>query len=93
MTELASQVQDDPLSAMVEEDSVPEAVAQDRVVSEGPVDELGKSPSEPTDSPVVDEKLIAERVKALPESTRKILEEDFRARYVAIEKIDRKKLL
>ena len=91
--EPASEVQGDPMPAMVEEGSVPEAVAQDRVVSEEPVDEPVMSPSTPIESPVVDEKLIAERVKALPESTRKILEEDFRARYVAIEKIDREKLL
>jgi DNA polymerase-3 subunit gamma/tau len=45
------------------------------------------------DSQVVDEAKIAERVKTLPESTRKIFEEDFRGTYVAIERIDHDKLI
>ena len=84
---------DDSTPAMVEEDPVPEAVDQEPVVSSEPVVEPVNSPQTPRELPVVDEKLIAERVEALPESTRKILDEDFRARYVAIEKIDREKLL
>ena len=45
------------------------------------------------DSQVVDEAKIAERVKTLPETTRKIFEEDFRGTYVAIERIDHDKLI
>ncbi len=81
------------MPAMVEENPVFEAVAQDSIASEEPVTGPVDLPPTPTESTVVDEKLIAERVKALPASTRKILEEDFRAKYMAIEKIDRKKLL
>ena len=45
------------------------------------------------DSQIVDEAKIAERVKTLSGTTRKIFEEDFRGTYVAIERIDHDKLI
>ena len=42
---------------------------------------------------VVDESAIAERVKTLPSDARKILEDDFRVRYVSIERVDADKLI
>ena len=78
---------------MVKEDSVSETASLQPVPSEEVVDQRDKSAISPISLQVFDEKEIAQRIKGLPESTRKILEEDFRARYVAIEKIDKNKLI
>jgi DNA polymerase III gamma/tau subunit len=100
-------IEDLPKVALVAEDaeeSTPDQMVQEEQepirlpassaptpVTDGDDSESGKSKL--ADSQVVDEAKIAERVKTLPESTRKILEEDFRGTYVAIERIDHEKLI
>jgi DNA polymerase-3 subunit gamma/tau len=79
---------------MVQEEQEPIRLAASSAPSPVTVDddcESGKSKL--PDSQVVDEAKITERVKTLPETTRKIFEEDFRGTYVAIERIDHDKLI
>jgi len=77
------QEEQEPIRLPASSVSTPETVVDDS--------ESGKSKL--PDSQIVDEAKIAERVKTLPKSTRKIFEEDFRGTYFAIERIDHDKLI
>ncbi len=83
-----------PPDQMVQEEQEPIRLPASSAPTPGTVDDDSESgkPKLP-DSQVVDEAKIAERVKTLPEATRKIFEEDFRGTYVAIERIDHDKLI
>ena len=93
LSESPNKTEQEPTPLMVKEDAVSETASLQPVPSEEVVDQRDKSAISPGSLQVFDEKEIAQRIKGLPESTRKILEEDFRARYVAIEKIDKNKLI
>lgn len=79
---------------MVQEEQEPIRLPAGSVSTPVSVDDDSESgKSKLPDSQIVDEAKIAERVKTLPGSTRKIFEEDFRGTYVAIERIDHDKLI
>ena len=81
-------------SQMVQEEQEPIRLPASSVSTpETAVDDSESGKSKLPDSQIVDEAKIAERVKTLPKSTRKIFEEDFRGTYVAIERIDHDKLI
>ena len=79
-------VEDEPVVAdQVQEPSFMPEEAEEIVPSE---EEANPSETQP-----LDQNLIAERVRDLPSSLRKILEEDFGGRFLAVEKIDWDKLI
>jgi len=79
-------VEDEPVVAdQVQEPSFMPEEAEEIVPSE--------KEANPSETQPLDQNLIAERVRDLPSSLRKILEEDFGGRFLAGEKIDWDKLI
>ena len=79
-------VEDEPVVAdQVQEPSFMPEEAEEIVSSE--------KEANPSETQPLDQNLIAERVRDLPSSLRKILEEDFGGRFLAVEKIDWDKLI
>ena len=92
---LGAEEAEEPTPAeMVQEEQEPIRLPASSVSTpETAVDDSESGKSKLPDSQIVDEAKIAERVKTLPKSTRKIFEEDFRGTYFAIERIDHDKLI